>query len=205
MFGERMLRETASNIHTVCMMDIVELTKEMKIVSRINGSLNLVRPLLEFKKNQLIKISQLIFKRYYKDPSNKNTKYLRTRVRNLKESLETSGIRYDQIFKSIKNLASSRDTLDQYFKKIYKETVNKKKDEIQIDLKKFDKFNQEMKMKTIQKSIKSTTNSYYSPRSKKIFNLINQIKLKKKTKYTLGGCLIMRQNNHLILKKERKK
>ena len=82
-----------------------------------------------------------VFKRYYKDPSNKNTKYLRTRVRNLKESLETSGIRYDQIFKSIKNLASSRDTLDQYFKKIYKETVNKKKDEIQIDLKKFDKFN----------------------------------------------------------------
>ena len=34
--------------------------------------------------------------------------------------LEKSGINYDRIFQSIKNLASSRDTLDTYFKKIYK-------------------------------------------------------------------------------------
>ena len=65
--------------------------------------------------------------RFYKDPTNKNTKYLRTRIRNLKKSLETSGINYDQIFRSIKNLASSRDTLELYFNKIYKDIIVKKK------------------------------------------------------------------------------
>ena len=74
---------------------------------------------MDFKKIELIKISKIIFGKYYKDPSNKNTKYLRTRIRNLKEILETSGINYDQVIKSIKNLASSKDTLDQYFNQIY--------------------------------------------------------------------------------------
>jgi len=178
----------------------------MKPISKINGNINLIRPLLEFKKNELIKISKLIFGKFYKDPTNKNKKYLRTRVRNLKKILEKTGINYDQIFKSIKNLASSRDTLNSYFNRIYKETINSdnKNKKIVILIKKYNTHNQEMKMKIFQQSIKSLTNSYYSPRSKKILNLINGIKIKKNTKFTLGGCLVVRQNNHLILKKEKK-
>ena len=71
----------------------------------------------------MIKISKIIFGKFYKDPSNNNSKYLRTRIRNLKKTLETSGLQYDQIFKSIENLSSSRDTLDGYFNKVYKEVT----------------------------------------------------------------------------------
>ena len=145
-----------------------------------------------------------IFGKFYKDPTNKNTKYLRTRIRNLKKSLETSGINYDQVFRSIKNLASSRDTLDLYFNKIYKDTVDKKNNKIFIRLENFNSLNQEMKMRVFEKSIKDFTNSYYSPRSKKIFNLIDQIRAKKNAKLTLGGCIISREKNHIILRKEKK-
>ena len=58
----------------------------MKHVTKINDNIDLVRPLLDFKKNQLIKIAKVIFGKFYKDPTNKNTKYLRTRIRNLKKS-----------------------------------------------------------------------------------------------------------------------
>ena len=174
----------------------------MKKINKIESSIKLVRPLLDFKKIELIKISKIIFGKYYKDPSNKNTKYLRTRIRNLKEILETSGINYDQVIKSIKNLASSKDTLDQYFNQIYKNTVNKKKSEIMIDLKIFNKINQEMKMRVFKKAIKDLTKAYYVARSKKIFNLIDQIKAKKNAKLTLGGCIISREKNHINLKKE---
>ena len=176
----------------------------MKQINRINDNINLVRPLLDFKKIQLIKISKVVFGKFYRDPTNKNTKYLRTRIRNLKKSLEISGINYDQIFQSIKNLASSRDTLDLYFKKIYKDAVNKKKNKILISLKSLNSLNQEMQMRVFKKSIKDFTNTYYSPRSKKIFNLIDQIKVKKNAKLTLGGCIILREKNHIILKKENK-
>ena len=182
----------------------LEGLSSMKQINKTNNNINLVRPLLDVKKIQLIKISKVIFGRFYKDPTNKNTKYLRTRIRNLKKSLETSGINYDQVFRSIKNLASSRDTLELYFNKIYKDTIKKKKNKIFIRLEGLNSLNKEMKMRVFKKSIKDFTNSYYSPRSKKIFNLIDQIRAKKNPKLTLGGCIISREKNHIILKKEKK-
>ena len=176
----------------------------MKQINKINGNIYLARPLLDFKKIQLIKISKVIFGKFYKDPTNKNTKYLRTRIRNLKKSLEKSGINYDQVFQSIKNLASSRDTLDLYFNKIYKDVVNKKKNKILINLKSLNNLNQEMKMRVFKRSIKDFTKAYYSPRSKKIFNLINQIEAKKNVKLTLGGCIILKEKNQIVLEKENK-
>ena len=174
----------------------------MRPINKIEDDINLIRPLLDFKKIELIKISKLIFGRYYKDPTNRNTKYLRTRIRNLQESLETSGINYDQVIRSIRNLSSSRDTLDQYFNKIYKNTVKKRNNIIVINLKNFNKINQEMKMRVFKKAIKDFTKAYYSIRSKKIFNLIDKIKAKKNAKLTLGGCIVSREKNCITLKKE---
>ena len=176
----------------------------MRSVSKLSRKVNLFRPLLEFKKDQLIKISRIIFGKYYIDPTNKNIKYLRTRIRNLRKSLETSGINYDQIFRSIKNLSSSRDTLELYFNKIYQDVSKISKNKIIINLKKFNSLNQEIKMMVVQQSIKNLAKPYYLPRSKKTLSLIERIKIKKNIQFTLGGCLIVRQNNQLLFKKERK-
>ncbi len=174
----------------------------MNQANKISGNINLVRPLLDIKKIQLIKISKIVFGKFYKDPSNRNKKFLRTRIRNLKRILEKSGIKYDQIFRSIKNLASSRDTLDLYFSKIYKDLIQKKNSKVLLKLSSFDKLNREMKMRVFNKIFKDFTNSYYAPRSKKIFNLIDQLKTNKNAKLTLGGCIILRENNHITFKKE---
>ena len=121
----------------------------------------------------------------------------------MKKLLEKSGINYEQISKSIKNLASSRDTLEVYFNTIYKDTVNLNKDKIIINFKKLSRLNLEMKMRVLRKSIKDFSKTYYAPRSKKVLNLIDQIYAKKNSRHTLGGCLIFRDQNRVILKKER--
>ena len=177
----------------------------MKEINKIDNNISLIRPLLDLKKDQLIKISKKIFGKYYKDPSNRNTKYLRTKIRNFRSQLESSGINYDQISKSIKNLASSRDTLDFYFNKIYKEMVHKRKNMITIKLNNLKKLNDEMKMRVFKKAIKDFSNSYYSVRAKKIFNLIEHLKRKKTMKLTLGGCLVLGDKKHIIIKKENKR
>ena len=46
-------------------------------------------------------MSGFIFGRYFKDSSNKDKKYLRTKIRHLKKPLSDSGINYEQIVKSI--------------------------------------------------------------------------------------------------------
>ena len=109
----------------------------MKSKSKLNNNIFLFRPLLDIKKQFLIKITKKKFGHFFKDPSNKDTKYLRTKVRNLKKSLLKSGINYDQITKSINNLASSKATLEGYYEEIFKDTVKKTRDKIFIDFKKF--------------------------------------------------------------------
>ena len=139
----------------------------MKEINTITKKIVLVRPLLETKKTQLKKIARLIFGKFYKDPTNTDRKYLRTRIRSLKNSLESSGLNYDRIFQSINNLASSRDTLDLFFNKIYLKIVNLSKKRVSINFKEYNKLNQEMKFRIMKRSIQDFTNSYYSTRSKK--------------------------------------
>jgi len=176
----------------------------MKPLSKINSQVNLYRPLLDIKKSFLIKISKNTFGKYFKDPSNKSKKYLRTRVRNLKKPLESSGIKYDQIFKSIQNLSLSKITLDEYLNTTFKELIRKDKKEIIINFSKYLNLSRDTKMALINKSIKQLKNNYYDLRSKKVDNLIENLEKRKFKKSTLGGCIFFKKGKNLCLKVEKK-
>ena len=175
----------------------------MSPLTKIDNKINLYRPLLDIKKNSLIKLSKNVFGKYFKDPSNKNLKYLRTKVRNLKGPLEKSGIEYDQIIKSINNLALSKATLDEYLKKIFEDTIRKTKKEILLNFKKFNRLNKEIKIALINESIKRLKNNYYSLRFKKVENLIVNLGQKNFKQATLGGCIFVLKKDNLCLKIEK--
>jgi tRNA(Ile)-lysidine synthase len=175
----------------------------MKPFTKINNQVSLLRPLLETKKKLLIKISKNIFGTYFKDPSNKNERYLRTKVRNLKKPLENSGIKYEQIFKSIQNLSLSKMTLDGYFNKIFKELIKKSNKEILINFSKYKILSRDTKMALINESIKKLKKNYYDLRSKKVENLIINIEKSEFKKNSLGGCDFFKKGKNLCLKVEK--
>ena len=175
----------------------------MRTLSKLEKGIYLYRPLLETKKKYLIKISKIIFKKYFKDPSNLNKKFLRSKIRNLKDPLKKSGIEYDQIIRSIKNLASSRITIDEYVKKTIQQIVTQTRSEVLIDFKNFKKINNNLKISVINEAIKKIKKNYYNPRSKKVVNLIRNIESKKFTKATLGGCVFSKKKEFLSLKIEK--
>ena len=175
----------------------------MRPKSKITSKIDLYRPLLDTKKEFLIKISKKTFGNFIKDPSNKNLKYLRTKVRSLKKPLEKSGVEYEQIFKSIRNLSDSRDSLDDFLKKEFSKIIKKKDSEILINLEKFKKHNNEIKMAIINASIKKLKKNYYDPRAKKVINLIRTIDKKGFKKSTLGGCIFFKKGINLCLKNEK--
>ena len=176
----------------------------MKSMSKINSQVILFRPLLDVQKQFLIRISKIIFGKYFKDPSNKNQKYLRTKVRNLKKPLEKSGIKYEQIFKSIQNLSQSKTTLDEYLSSIFKDFIKKSKSEILINFKKYKDLNKDIKIAVINQSIKQLKSNYYDLRSKKVENLISNLDNKNFKNSTLGGCIFFKKGEYLCLKVEKR-
>ncbi len=175
----------------------------MKFISKIDNQLSLCRPLLDTKKKFLSRISKIIFGTYIKDPSNKNIKFLRTKVRNLRKPLEDSGIKYEQIFKSIKNLSFSKATLDGYLEKIFKNLIKRKNNQILINLNKYNKLNNDVKIAVINESIKMLKKNYYDIRSKKVDNLIKNLNKDSFKRSTLGGCIFFKKGDNLSLKIEK--
>ena len=175
----------------------------MKSFTKIDKKVNLYRPLLDIKKKFLKKISKKFFGKYFKDPSNKDLKYLRTKIRNLKKPLENSGIKYEQIFKSIQNLSISKATLDNYLNQVFRELIVKNGDEILINYERYKILNGDTKIALINESIKILKNNYYDLRSKKVENLIKNLNKSNFKKSTLGGCIFFKKSNNLCLKVEK--
>ena len=180
----------------------VQGLSSMKKVTKIKSNIKLIRPLLDEKKNSLINISKQAFKKFFKDPSNYNDKFLRTKIRNLKKQFNKSGIQDKQILKSIQNLANTRDTLNDYINKVYKSCILKKKEKIFIKNSPLFLESEEIQLKILSTIIQSTSKSYYPPRSKKVINLLTNLKKKKNIKRTLGGCIIENIDDRTIIYKE---
>ncbi len=176
----------------------------MKFETKLDNKIKLCRPLLDVKKKSLEKISKKIFGRFFKDPTNTNRKYLRTKIRLLRKPLSKSGLDYDQIIKSINNLASSKAILDQYYKNIFNKVVKKNKGYILINYSIFENLSEEIKIKIINDSIKTIIKNYYSLRASKVIRLISNLKDKEFTSRTLGGCLFSKKKEYISLKKEEK-
>ena len=180
----------------------VEGLSSMNEITTLKQGTSLIRPLLDFKKKELISITKHTFNKFFKDPSNKNKKFLRTNIRELKKNLEKKGIDIEKIVRSIKNIASTKEAINFYVERSIKKYITFKGKLTILDLEKFRQEPQEIKFKVVNKIIKKTTNSYYPPRSKKVLNLIDRFQTNRIKKCTLGGCIFKREKRFLFVSKE---
>ena len=85
-----------------------------------------------------------------------------------------------------------------------KTQLKKSKGKILVNLSKFNKLNNELKMHVINKSIKILKKIIIIHDQKKVDNLIKHLKTKKFTKSTLAGCIFHIENDNLSLKVEKR-
>ncbi len=180
----------------------VEGLSSMQEMTTLKSGISLIRPLLEFKKTQLTSIAKKTFGKIFKDPSNKNKKFLRTNIRTLKRNLINKGIDLEKIIRSIKNIASTKEAIDFYVAKSMKKFVKFEKKSTILNLTQFRKEPQEIKFRIINNIVKKRSDSYYPPRSKKVLNLISGFQNNNLIKCTLGGCIFERKKSFLHVSKE---
>tara|TARA_B110000261_G_scaffold23910_1_gene25647 strand:+ start:125 stop:946 length:822 start_codon:yes stop_codon:yes gene_type:complete len=85
--------------------------------------LNILRPLLDIEKKDLIYIATKVFNFFIKDPSNINEEFKRTRIRNLLQSLEKEGLDKKKLILTINNLKDSDKSIKFYLNKNLKENA----------------------------------------------------------------------------------
>ncbi len=180
----------------------VEGLSSMSEKTKLKGGVNLIRPLLEFEKATLSHVAKKAFGKTFKDPSNRNKRFLRTNIRQLKKILENKGLNLEKIIQSIKNISSTKDAINFYVEKSIKQSVRFNKNETILNLNIFRKEPKEIKFKIINSIVKERAKSYYPPRSRKVLNLINRFQSKSNKKCTLGGCIFERKKNLLYVSRE---
>jgi len=175
----------------------------MSVDSKLNNNLKIIRPFLNFKKADLKYVTLNYFKTYIKDPSNSNEKFLRVRIRKYKKNMEKEGLNSRKIIKTINNLLSANQAINFYKNKaLYKHTSFLSKNKCLINKKIFSDEASEIIFKSFSDILSLVSGTYYPPRSKKVLSLINRIKSNNFTKSTLGGCIVEKKNNFILITKE---
>ena len=177
---------------------LVSLEKETKI-----KNISLIRPLLEFNKRDLEFISNFVFNFFIIDPSNEDTKYTRIRIRKMINELSNNGFDKKKLFLTIKNLKRSNKSLLFYIEqnKRLNSFVNKERNEIFLN-KNFFNHPYEVVFRSISDFIKLIGGKYNPVRGKKIDHILEKIGNNSLKKETLGGCVIKKLNQTVILSKE---
>ena len=167
------------------------------------NNINLIRPLINIEKDDLVYISKLVFKSYIMDPSNEDDKFKRAKVRNLLKELSLEGLDKNKFFSTIKNLKFANQNIKFYTKKNLEENVTifqKKQNAILKE--NFFSQSEEVIFRSLGEVIKIIGKKYYTVRGKKIDKIIDLVKSKSSFKVTLGGCVIKKVNETIILSKE---
>ena len=165
--------------------------------------LNIVRPLMNLEKKDLVYVSNEVFNFFVKDPSNINENYKRTRIRNLLYSLKKEGLNVRKLELTINNLKDSDESIKFYVEKNLNKNVVflKRKNMYILNYNFFDQ-SHEIIFRSLTNLIQKLGKKYYPVRGKSINELIKGINKKSFTKVTLGGCFIERVNETILISQE---
>ena len=166
-------------------------------------NINLLRPLLEMKKEDLMFVTKSVFGFFVSDPSNNDDKFQRIRVRKLIKVLKFNGLDNKKFNKTITNLKYSNFVINSDVMENLKNNTffsnNKNKMIINNEF-----FNQpyEIVFRSFSNCLKIVGKRYYNVRGKKLDNIILKIRNNSNFKATLGGCIIKKVNQTIIVSKE---
>ena len=170
-----------------------------------NYKIRVLRPLLNLNKQDLIYISKRVFKFYVKDPSNEQDKFQRARIRKLISNLTKEGLNFKKLNLTINNLASTTKAMNEVVDYNIKENVTYHLKKKYLINSKFFLMPDEVVFRSLSILLKNITHKDYPPRGKKIINMIKDLKNKQYIKATLGGTIIEKIHNSVVVSKEKTK
>ena len=178
---------------------LVSLGKDVEL-----SNIKLIRPLINIEKKDLEKLALKVFKTFIKDPSNVNYDFTRVRIRKILKDFQKEGLDNKKIELTINNLKSANEALNLYTKKnILQNSIYIKNKHSYLIKKEFFKNPEDVLLRSFSSILQNISGRYYAPRGKKIKKMILLLTTQRKAqKTTLGGCVIEKVNETVIISKE---
>lgn len=176
-----------------------------KLFNFKDKKITVARPLLSLTKQDLIYISSIVFKFYVKDPSNDLAIFQRVRIRKFISNLKNQGLDFKKLSLTISNLSSTNETIRHIVEQnIFKNVTFLNKNKYLINFN-FFLMPEEIIFRSLSVLFKNISKKDYPPRGKKMISLIKELKSKQYIKATLGGAIIEKIHNSVIVSKEKTK
>jgi tRNA(Ile)-lysidine synthase len=175
----------------------------------IVNNIQIIRPLLIFTKDELKNYLRKQNIAWIEDPSNKNMKFLRTKVRNLFESKDMKAIFPDKnlflnrIITNVKNITRARHCIESITKKETAEMVTLSSQQILLARQKFCAAHPEIALNILSSCLITVSKEHeYKPRLNSLKLLYNFICSKAIGTKTLWKCKIKIEKDTVRIQKE---
>lgn len=160
---------------------------QIRDFSQRNSQLKIVRPLLEFSKEDLKTYLKQQNIRWREDESNDDEKFLRNKIRKFLKSLPESDAIQNRISLAANAMLEAKNIIDSKTKKEFPRIFKQQKDDsFIVDLEKFKKLEKSSATRYLALCLMEASGRNYKPRLKKlirIYDLIMEDKLKKEELY----------------------
>ena len=171
----------------------------MAEVSEVNG-IKLVRPLLEFEKDDLRKYLTAKKIEWFEDETNMDEKFLRNKIRNFFETFEDKNLIQNRIKNATDEIAKTRDLFDSLMLSEASQILEFKDNEyFLIDHKKLQKLDEKFALKILALVAMEVSGKKYKPRLKdlRIFYeyLMQETKIKPRNFY---GCEVEKYDEKFL-------
>ena len=168
--------------------------------SRKLFNLNLIRPFLQTSKQEMYSYAKLNKIRFFEDPTNKNSNYIRTKIRFLLE--KNKNLKY-KFSKSVDLFCRLKKYSDNITNKFNLDNIKfEKEGYFLINRINFLKLPEFLNIKILNIIIMNLGNNTYPLRSRTLLRLSKTILEEKLSTTSAGGCLLINQKTHIFILRE---
>ncbi len=171
----------------------------MRAISSFN-QIQILRPLLKFSKTQIQNFAEKNHLEWVEDPSNKNTKFTRNRIR--------AAIGHDthlisRIAKSAFQIGRTEEMISEMADKFFFNHVTiSEKGFAEIDFAAFCQENPEITLRILARTLQIVSSATHKARFENLSNLHHGIIQRKKSSFTLSFCQIIIKKEKILIIKE---
>ncbi len=170
------------------------------------SGVNIIRPFLNYSKKTLIKYLSISKQKYILDPTNKDNRFDRSRIRILTSKLISEGLEKSRFASVIHNLKKAdsaiQSSLNVYAKNIIRVRANSS---IVINLDDFIKAPEEIQFRLTANILEKVSKKNQKVRAKSILSMIEKITRKDFKRMTVHGCIAAKIQKEIIISPEHRR